>query len=145
MAFLTGVAETTPAIQTAYTELKAQLPVNNDIRTFSGSNQVAITKLAVEYCDVLFNTAALRASFTPGVNFAAAPATALNPAGRTALVNAISDNILGIYSGNESKQELAQLLESILQGKNLNTVALTANVAKGLCAAALSSAAVMLL
>ncbi len=148
MSVLTGVSPNNTVIAASYTELSTQLPLTNDIRSFVASHQVATTKLAVEYCDQLFENAALRSRAVPGFNFAATPATAFTPQNKDLVVTALLDNFWGKDLDNRptndsTKPELVILLNNILQGKNQNTVALTRNAVKGVCTAVLASAPVL--
>jgi len=53
MGALTGVSPATPPVREQFTELQQQLPAGFDLRSFVSSNQVGISKLALEYCDAL--------------------------------------------------------------------------------------------
>ena len=48
MATLTGVSPATPAVQNEFLALQQQLPAGYDMRTFVSSNQMGISKLALE-------------------------------------------------------------------------------------------------
>jgi hypothetical protein len=144
MSTLTTIPTTNGVVAPVYAQLATQLPDGNDIRTFLASHQVAIGKLAVEYCDVMVNTPAAASVVLPGIALNGAPSTALNAAGREAINKALitrfwGTGMSGIPDMGESLSTLSKLTDELLAGKNLNTVALTPSVVKGLCTAVLSS------
>ena len=75
MAAVTGVDPNTSAVRSTYDSLTKQLPVSHDLRTFASAQQVAVTKLSLEYCDALVETANLRSAFFGDVVDFDAPAT----------------------------------------------------------------------
>ncbi len=75
MAAVTGVSPNAASVRSTYDALALQLPATADLRTFASAQQVALTKLSLEYCDALVETPTLRtAFFGSSVDFAA-PAT----------------------------------------------------------------------
>ena len=72
--------------------MRQSLPAVEDINTFLSSHQVAVAQLAIEYCNALINDTTARASYFPGFNFGAAPATAFGGAGRDAFVDPLIAN-----------------------------------------------------
>jgi hypothetical protein len=144
MSTLTTIPTTNRVVAPVYAQLATQLPDGNDIRTFLASHQVAIGKLAVEYCDVMVDTPAAASVVLPGIALNVAPATALNAAGREAINKALitrfwGTGMSGIPDMGESLGTLSKLTDELLAGKNVNTAALTPSVVKGLCTAVLSS------
>lgn len=87
MAELTGVSPADTNVTRVYNEVEMQLPTDNSIKTFSSSHQVAITKLAAEYCNVLVDNGTLRAVVWPGFNFNGTPTNVLNAAGKTSIID----------------------------------------------------------
>ena len=63
MSSLTGVSPATPAVLAEFSALQQQLPAGFDMRTFVSSNQMGISKLALEYCDELVENTTLRDAF----------------------------------------------------------------------------------
>jgi hypothetical protein len=148
MASLTGVPRTTASVATAFATLETQLPDSNDLRTFNGSHQVAISKLAVEYCDAMINDAALAAQAIPGFNFAAVPSVAFNAAGKAAVAEALIEKFWGtgletLPPEGETVQAVSELIDGVVAGK-ANTAAVTRNVVKGVCVALLASTQVLI-
>lgn len=150
MSVLTGVSPNNAAVKAAYDgELSTSLPAGNDIQAFLGSHQVAVTKLAVEYCDALFEDATLRAQVIPGFNFAAAPSAAFTPTSKALVAKSLIDRFWGVNladrPGSADMQPMTmKLLDDILVGKTLTDVNVTKNSIKGVCTALLASAPVTL-
>lgn len=150
MSVLTGVSPNATNVKAAFdAELSSSLPAGNDAQAFLGSHQVAVTKLAVEYCDALFEDATLRAQMIPGFNFAATPAAAFTAAGKALVTKSMIDRFFGIdladRPGSDVMQPIAtKLLEDILSGKSQTDVNITKNAIKGVCIALLASAPVSL-
>lgn len=154
MAELTGVPASTTQIKTVYNQVSATLPTTNEVKSLLAPNQVAIVKLAAEFCNQLMDNANVRANrdamFAP-INFQAG-ATNLDflttPANSRAFVGALIDNFWGgMISENDlmdAEDELMGLLSDLAMGE-ANSSAGARKVAKGVCTAALSSAHVTLL
>ena len=148
MSVLTGVSPTTAAVKAAFdNELSTGLPAGNDAAAFLGSHQVAVTKLAVEYCDAAFESTTIRAALIPGFNFAAAPSAAFTPGSKALVVTNLVDKFWGAGltdrpTSAQTQADLVKLLEDILVGKTLTDVNVTKNVVKGVCTAVLASAPV---
>lgn len=147
MSALTGVTMT-GSVKTVYDQVATSLPTDNDIKVFLPSHQLAITKLAAEFCKVLLDTEALRVVIWPTLNFTLDPATTLNMAGRDLLIEEMLQAFWGgVTSPDEKTQseiELHQLIADLLVGE-ANTQVTTRNIAKGVCTSALASAHVTLL
>ena len=87
MSVLTGVdGQAVSAIRNQFNSLRQQLPGGNDLGSYVASHEVAILKLAVEYCDVFMGDATLRTNF-----FGTDP---LNPFDRNLLFNGLIDNMV---------------------------------------------------
>ncbi|MFT6070658.1 MAG: hypothetical protein ACJAT2_001380 [Bacteriovoracaceae bacterium] len=149
MSVLTGVDANTNSISNTYEDLKTQLPTNNDIKTFLPAHQVAVTKLAAEYCDELVDDSNLRGSVWPGFNFGGTPTNSLNPNGRAAVINQAIDKFWGLGTvsaadKNAAIVELQILMADLIVGE-ANNSATTRTVVKGVCIATLATARVTLL
>lgn len=147
MSALTGVPTSTPAVATAFnTALTTSMPTDSDPHGFLGSQQVAIFKLSVEYCDALVADQALRTAFFGNFNFAGAPAVSLNDAGKAALADTLVTKLVGkdlstIPPHADSVAMVTTLINDLLAGKDANNAALTPVVATAACASTLSGAA----
>lgn len=144
MSELTTVPKTEPTVAAEYAKLTTQLPETNDIRAFMGSHQVAIAKLAVEFCNAMVNSPAAVMTVLPGINLAQAPAVALNPEGRDAINKALIERFWGsglatLPDLSQSLATLSKLTDELLTGKDPNDATLTPNVVKALCTAVLAS------
>lgn len=149
MSVLTGVDANTNAINNTYEDLKTQLPTNNDIKTFLPAHQVAVTKLAAEYCDELVDDNSLRGSVWPGFNFGGTPTNSLNANGRATIINQAIDKFWGMGTISAVDKNAAivelQILVADLIANEANNSATTRTVVKGVCIATLATARVTLL
>jgi hypothetical protein len=149
MSALTGVARTDNTVRTAFNDLRSQLPMSHDIASFQASHQIAITKLATEYCDRLFENDGLRAALLPGVTFTN-PNTAFgNVTARTTTVDRMTEKFWGtglklLPDANAAREELIALFGDLMAGAP-NTGTGARNVGKGLCTAVLAASPVTLL
>ncbi len=153
MAALTGVDRGTSNVRTAYDDLRQQLPSTSDVMSFVSSQQVAIAKLGLEYCDTLVDSSNLRQNFfgtafefTQPVVVAFADQT-----DRDQIINPLIDQMYGInVSTQPSRAEAAPVLNDLLDDLTLGCNAQncdavrTRTIVKATCAAVLSSAAVHL-
>ena len=150
MSVLTGVDQNSNVIQNTYEELETQLPEENDIKSFLSANQVAITKLAAEYCNSLVDSGDLRTNVWPNLNFGQGPNQVLaNDNQRRIVVDQTLDSFWGsnveMNTRSQSQTEMMSLFNDLLAGENLNDRNTTRTVVKGICTAALSSAQVTLM
>jgi hypothetical protein len=147
MSNLTGIPTNNTNVQTVYNDIVIQLPTDNNIKSFLPSMQVAITKLATEYCDRLIETGAYKATIWPAINFTQTPTQTFTPTNKTLLINQTISYFFGpidTASVDSSKVELLSLYDSLITGESLTSSATTKKVVKGICTAALSSAYVTL-
>jgi hypothetical protein len=150
---LTGVDPTTPTIQDTFLQLAQQLPVDHDLRAFSASQQVAISKLALEYCDSLVESTALRDAFfgtSPAFAFdAPVPVAFATPGDRDRIVDTLVDRLLGIGLADQPDPgQAAAILDGLVDDLTLGCDAAscdaerTRTVVKATCSATLASSAV---
>ena len=151
MASLTNVAVNNPEVQASFTQLRQQLPSVSKIDSFLTSNQMAITQLAIKYCDVLVEDSALRASYFPDMNFAANANNGFDSAMKDAIIMPLNARMLGsgIDSQPESSEvysEVSNLIDRLSTCANQNSCSAdtTKTVVKASCAAILGSAVVIL-
>jgi hypothetical protein len=150
MAAVTGVDANDPAVRATFAELEQQLPSGPDLRAFSSSFQVGIAKLALEYCDRMVETPALRDAFfgtSPPFDFGADASVAFSPGMRDVVIQGLVDGVLG--SGLASQPDLAEvtpvldaLFDELTAGCTPATCGpdRTRSIVKGACAAVLGSA-----
>ena len=135
-----------------FTEIQEQLPSGYDVRSFVSSQQVAIAKLALDYCDALVEGPG-RSAFFPGFDFDAPASTAFaTPAQRDLIFVPLYDRAVG--AGLAMQPTLAEVQDALDVMVDELTLACgtpgvcdatrTRTIVKGSCAAVLSSAAVAL-
>lgn len=143
MSAATGVSPSDTGIQNLYKELTVQLPVDNNIKSFLPSNQVAITKLAAEFCEKLVETADLRVVVWPGINFTQSPTQVFSAANKQLIINQTITRFLPPMESELQTQtytELARLFDELLTGENLSSSVTTRKIIKGMCISTLASA-----
>lgn len=150
MGAVTGIDPyTNNNIMQIYRQVESTLPTENDVKLFSSTQQVAVTKLAAEFCFQLTTGtfAAQRMAVWPSLQFTAISGTAFNAANETAF---IKDTITSLWGGmlsteeyNMASNEFKILIDEIIN--NENTTAATQRTVRGVCTAALSSAYITLL
>ncbi len=156
---MTGVDPNGAAVQNTFEDLQQQLPGGTDLRAFSSSNQVGIAKLALEYCDQLVETPALRDAFFGGsVGFGQPTLQAIpdesDPTvlpGRAAMIRALVQAAVGENLANQPTEAemtpaLDEMLDALMTGCDAASCPAerTDTVAKAACAAVLGSATVSL-
>jgi hypothetical protein len=151
MSALTGVPVTTTEVRNVYNQVATSLPTDNDLKVFLPPHQLAITKLAAEFCHVLVENTTLRAQIWSSFNFRAIPSAVdglNNPQIRATViaqvVQAFWGGVLTEAELYAAEDELDLLMTDMLAGET-NDVTTSKNVIKGVCTAALSSAHVTLL
>ncbi len=149
-ASLTGQSRSIAA--GTFAEIEQQLPSGHDVRSFVSSQQVAISKLALDYCSALIDGPG-RDAFFPGFDFTAPPTTAFaTPAQRDLIFDPLFDRMVGDAlamqpSREQVLAELDAMTDRLLVAcatPGACTAQRTNAIVKGACAAVLSSAAVTL-
>jgi hypothetical protein len=150
MAAVTGVSPNLASVRSTYDDLALQLPATADLRTFASAQQVAVTKLSLEYCDALVETPNLRTAFFGNVVDFAAPATSAfaSQTARDALVQRFVDRVFGANVAYQPGfAEVQPVLDGLIDDLTAGCTATscdderTRTVVKSLCAATLASAA----
>ncbi|MCO4754212.1 MAG: hypothetical protein KC478_07005 [Bacteriovoracaceae bacterium] len=149
MSALTGVRIDRSNINNVYQDIIAQLPTDNKIDTFLAAHQVAVTKLAAEYCDTVVNDTTLRANVWSGFNFGATANNAFDSNGTSNFINLTLNSFwgLGVDLAGRSPAglELQTLVNELKVGENLGASSTTRKIAKGVCIATLASLNVTML
>ena len=147
MAAITGVSVANPDVSDTFANVRQQLPSLPGIDGFLSSQQMGVTQLAIEYCNVLVEDATLRQSIFPAFDFSAAPSSSWNPAGTDAFLLPLLDRVLGQNLSTQPSTALTRVeLESLIQAlaaSGDNSAQRTRTIAKATCAAALGSAALL--
>ena len=150
MAVVTGVDPNLPEIRDTFEVLEQQLPQGPDLRAFSSSQQVGISKLALEFCDRLVETPALRTQFFgPGFDFTEPATTAFATSAQRDQVivplaqKALGENLALQPSLAETSGVMNQLIDDLTASCSAATcdAERTRTVVKAACSAALASGA----
>ncbi len=159
MSALTGVPRTNANVTATYDTIRQQLPSGADITGFLSSHQVAVSQLAIEYCNALVDDATLRGNFFPGFNFSVNASSVTDSTWETDVIGPIVTNFLGQNIATQPltadvTAELVTLVTNTTDvnrptglarcGTPCNTTARTSVVTKATCASALGSAALLL-
>ncbi|HEX7061428.1 MAG TPA: LamG domain-containing protein [Woeseiaceae bacterium] len=151
MAALTGVDPEQPDVDATFQNLRQSLPAVEAPNAFLSSHQVAVAQLAIEYCNALVEDPGLSASYFPGFDFSAPPATAYAGSNRDLVIQPLLDGMMGIDIQTQPlypdlRDELGyavpdgtrpdNLVDRLVAGGNADT----RGIAKGVCAAVLGSA-----
>lgn len=146
---LTGVPVTNGQIVSTYNSVESTLPTDTEVKVLQSSNQVAITRLAAEYCNQLISTASANrdAIFGAGV-FGQTPAQL----DLTAYVNRTTNafwggaGVIDQVELDEARMMLMTLYGDIVNmDANKTAVATNVKAGKAVCTAALSSAYVTIM
>lgn len=148
MSAITGVATTQPAVAATFTLVRQQLPGVESIEGFLSSQQMAITQLAIQYCDALVENTALRASFFPGFDFNASAAAAFDVAGRNLIIDplllkVVGQNLTTQPADADVRTELNNLITNLTSCGGACAGDRTKTVVKASCAALLGSATLL--
>jgi len=143
-------------LRNLYNSNKATLPANNDVSRFSASQMLAITNLSWEFCDRVLELTSVRNQVFAGTPFVDLnnntlhqPSVLLSTSSQREV---LVDTLLNLLWGEEvvtsparssAERDLNALALELITGAAATAQA-TRNIAKGVCTAALSSAAVNL-
>lgn len=149
MSRITGVARTNADVMETFERVKQQLPTEENVEGFLSAHQMAITQMAIEYCNALVENTSLRTSFFPGFNFNAAPASALDVSGRNALISpllskAVGSNLATQPLDSDIDDELNDLIDRLNNCGGSCNATRTQTVAKAVCSTVLGSATMLL-
>lgn len=143
MAAVTGVNPATTSVQNLYKEIVVQLPADNNVKSFLPANQVAITKLSAEFCEVLVETANLRVVVWPTINFGQTPTQVFSAANKQLIINQAIDRFMPPLDSQVrvlTYNELLKLFDELLTGENLSSSVTTRKIVKAMCISTLASA-----
>ncbi len=149
MAEVTGVATTQADVQSTYEMVKQQLPTVASFDGFLSAHQVAISQLAIEYCNALVNDTDLRARYFPGFDFSAAANSAFDANGRGQIITPLLNNIAGNGINSQPRavdmtSELNALITRLTACAGNCAAGRTEVVVKASCAALLGSAVMLI-
>lgn len=145
MARMTGVPKTRAAVKNTYETVKQQLPSVENIQGFLSSHQMAITQMAIQYCDALVADTSLRSQFFPGFDFSAPAESAFNATGKSQVIEPLLERFVGTGlnsqpSDTDIENELNALMDRLTNCNGTCDSDRTETVVKASCAAVLGSA-----
>lgn len=151
MSALTDVPLTTPQVQEDFITLQQQLPSVTNIDGFLSANQMAVTQLAISYCDRLVETPSLSSRYFAGFDFNRPANVAFDSVSRPLITTPILDRMIGIDVASQPDRasveaELNNLIDRLTTCGPADTCDAqhTRNVAKASCAATLGSATMLI-
>ena len=147
MSELTGVSKTTPSINTTFTTVKQQLPTVESINGFLSAHQMAVTQLAIKYCDALVENDIKRSNFFPAFDFAANANTAFDEVGKNQIITPLLEHFVGSnLTSQPMDNDVSSELDALIEKLTVCSVDTscesdrTKTVVKATCAAVLGSA-----
>lgn len=151
MSTVTGVPMDNVAVKGTFEKLKQQLPSVVNMDSFLASNQMAVTQMAIKYCDQLVESDNLRTRYFSGFDFTQAASSAFENQNRNLILDPLINNILGQDLTDQPDNaavaiELDSLIDRLTDcsaGKVCDAN-YTRTIVKALCAGTLGSAAVMM-
>ena len=148
MSKVTGIPTTQPAVAETFTTVKQQLPTVEDLEGFLSSHQMAITQMAIQYCDALVSDTTRRNAFFPGFDFGESSDTAFDDAGRALIKTPLMEKFVGTNlntqpSDTNIEAELDALM-GLLAPCSGDCDDRTETVVKASCAAVLGSAVTLI-
>lgn len=149
MSKVTGIPTTNPAVAQTFTTVKQQLPTVEDLEGFLSSHQMAITQMAIQYCDALVEDTDSRAAFFPGFDFSESAGTAFDDAGRDLVKTPLMEKFVGTGLGTQPsdadiESELDDLMGRLTTCGGSCEADRTETVVKASCAAVLGSAVTLI-
>ena len=98
MSTVTTVPMNNPAVKSAFEQLKQQLPSVTNMDGFLASNQMAVTQMAIKYCDQLVETPSLRDNYFTGFDFTQNASVAFSTQDRSLVLTPLTTMMLGTES-----------------------------------------------
>lgn len=145
MSRMTGVPATNSAVADTYATVKQQLPTVETIEGFLSSHQMAITQMAIQYCDALVSSRSLRTDFFTGFDFSANADSAFDQNGKALVTTPLLERFVGTNLGSQPENnaietELGKLMDNLTTCGANCPADRTETVVKASCAAVLGSA-----
>ena len=150
MADVTGVSPQQSGVRATFEAIRQQLPTAEALDGFLSAHQVAVSQLAIEYCNALVEDPSLRGSYFPGFDFGAPAAQAFGTAlERGLVIDPLLTRIVGIGLATQPQaadvsSELNALIDRLTVCGAGCAADRTPTVVKATCAATLGSAALLL-
>ncbi|WP_342806910.1 LamG domain-containing protein [Alteromonas sp. M12] len=151
MSVVTGVPTSNAAVKASFEKLKQQLPSVTNIDSYLASNQMAVTQMAIKYCDQLVENSSLRASYFSGFDFTQPANTAFIEQDRNLILTPLLDKTIGNNIAtqpqrDEVSNELNNLIDTLsdCSGDKVCNATYTQTIVKATCAATIGSAAILI-
>ena len=150
MSTVTGVPTSNTEVKAAFESLKQQLPTVTNPGSFLASNQMAVTQMAIKYCDQLVEDTSLRTSYFSGFDFTQAASSAFISQDRNLIITPLLDRVIGQNIASQPDRtavsnELNSLIDTLTNctGDKVCDANYTRTIVKATCAATIGSAAVL--
>lgn len=151
LASLTGVAPSNAAVRSTYSTIQQQLPTNENMESFLSSHQMAITQLAISYCNAFIEDNTLTAAKLPTFNSTQGPSIVFTTPGRTSHVTELYNAFIGATdlasqpARADFSTEIQNLLTRLIDDCSTcqDNGDRTKTIAKATCAATLGSAVML--
>ncbi|WP_404364165.1 LamG domain-containing protein [Marinobacter sp.] len=145
MAKVSTIATTHPPVAATFNTVRQQLPSVENINGFLSSQQMAVTQMAIQYCDALVSDTTKRAAFFPGFGFSASAQDAFDQAGKDLIINPLLAKMVGTGLDSQPEDtalrtELNALMDGLSSCGGSCASDRTETVVKASCAAVLGSA-----
>ncbi|MDO6692895.1 LamG domain-containing protein [Aliiglaciecola sp. 3_MG-2023] len=151
MSVVTGVPTNNAAVKASFEKLKQQLPSVTNIDSYLASNQMAVTQMAIKYCDQLVEDDNLRASYFTGFDFTQPADTAFVDQDRNLILTPLLDRAIGNNIATQPQRdsvsdELNSLIDMLTDcsGDKVCDAIYTQTIVKATCAATIGSAALLI-
>jgi hypothetical protein len=149
MSAVTGVPINNSEVKAAFEQLKQQLPSVTNMGGFLASNQMAVTQMAIKYCDQLVENQTLRDNYFSGFDFSQNAASAFTTQDRNLVLTPLTNRMLGTsLSDQPNNTNVIDELDSLItrltncSGGKVCDANYTKTIVKAVCAGALGSAAI---
>jgi hypothetical protein len=150
MSSVTDVPTSNAQVKASFETLKQQLPSVTNLGSFLAANQMAVTQMAIKYCDQLVATANIREQYFAGFEFNQPASSAFDNQDRGLIITPILDRVIGLNIQDQPDRtavqaELNSLIDSLTDcsGGKVCDANYTQTVVKATCAAAIGSAALL--
>jgi hypothetical protein len=151
MSAMTSVPLSNTTTKQTFETLSQQLPSVTNIDSFLASNQMAITQLAIKYCDALVSSTSLRVEYFGAFDFNQPANTAFTTNTRQQLTSALLDNMIGSNIASQPEREAVEAeLNGLItrltdcSGDKVCNAQYTQTIVKASCAAVLGSATMLI-
>ncbi|MFT5450886.1 MAG: hypothetical protein ACI9N9_000366 [Enterobacterales bacterium] len=151
LSIITGVSMAQVDVSSTYQAVRQGLPALTDINTFVSAQQMAVTQLAIEYCNALVNDTVLRQDFFPGFDFSSTVNDAFITGDRSLITSPLYDktmntNLVNQPTSNEVETELSNLMDRLIGCNATDSCSSDRSeiVVKAVCAAAIGNAGMLI-